>query len=397
MGSPRRAFLVAAAVLAGLGLVWLVLRPDPVRVELGRVSRAPLEVTVDEEGRTRVRDRYVVAAPVTGRLQRITHDEGDVLARGDVVARIDPAPLDPRTRAAAEARLESAIAVKREADARVTQAGAALTQAERELRRARTLASSGTLSPQALEQAQLAQTSRAQELTAAREGAEAALHEIEAARAVLLATDDRKGGASGGPREEHLVEVRAPAGGQVLRIPEKSERVVGVGTPLVEIGDPAKLEIVIDVLSADAVKVSPGAVMRLEAWGGEKPLAGRVRRIEPSGFTKLSALGVEEQRVNVIGDFVDPPGALGDGYRLEARIVVWEGESVLQAPGSALFRRGEDWHVFVVGRAVARLRRVEVGHRGSDATEIVGGLAEGEEVVLHPTDRLADGVRVEAF
>jgi HlyD family secretion protein len=361
------------------------------------VTRAPLEVTVDEEGRTRVRDRYVVAAPVTGRLQRIVCDEGDALAQGDVVARIDPAPLDPRTRAAAQARLESALAARRQAEAHVGQVVAALTQAEREYRRARMLAASGTISPQGLEQAELSRTSRSQELDAARESADAATHEIEAARAALLATDDRRGAGRGDGNADHLVEVRAPAAGQVLRIPERSERVVAVGTPLVEIGDPTKLEIVIDVLSADAVRIKPGAAMRLEAWGGDASLAGQVRRVEPSAFTKLSALGVEEQRVNVIGEFVEPPGALGDGYRLEARIVTWEGAAVLQAPSSALFRRGEDWHVFVVDGAVARLRRVEIGHRGRDATEIVSGLEEGEGVVLHPTDRLAEGVRVRSL
>jgi HlyD family secretion protein len=170
-----------------------------------------------------------------------------------------------------------------------------------------------------------------------------------------------------------------------------------VGTPLLEIGDPADLEIVVDVLSADAVKIRPGDEMRLEAWGGEETLRARVRLVEPSGFTKLSALGVEEQRVNVIGEFVDPPGALGDGYRLEARIVVWRADDVLRAPASALFRRGPDWHVFVAEDGRARLRPVEVGHRSVEAAELRGGLEPGTKVVLHPTDQLADGVRIEAF
>jgi HlyD family secretion protein len=392
VNARRRWLIVAAVVLAATaGLLWL-LRPAPLRVELGPVERGLLEVTVDEEGRTRVRQRFVVAAPVSGRLYRIALDEGDAVEAGAVVARVDPAPLDPRSLAQAEARLESAMASRREAEARVVQARATLAQAERELRRARTLAKAGTISDQDREQAELTRISRAQELDAARQSADAAAHEVEAARAVLLAAGGRSRdeGKEGSP-----VEVHAPAAGRVLRVLEESERVVAVGTPLVEIGDPGDLEIVVDVLSADAVRILPGAEMRLEAWGGERTLRGLVRLVEPSGFTKISALGVEEQRVNVIGDFVDPPGALGDGYRLEARIVVWRGEGVLRAPASALFRRGEGWSVFLAEDGRAWLRAVEVGQRAADAVEILGGLEAGGRVILHPTDRVADGVRIE--
>jgi HlyD family secretion protein len=385
--------LVVAAAIAGL--VWLM-RPAPVRVELGAVDRGPLEVTVDEEGRTRVRHRYVVAAPVSGRLDRIELDEGDAVAAGDVVARVAPAPLDPRSIAQAQAQLEAALAGRREAQARVSQARAALAQAERELARARTLAAESTLSAQALEQAELARTSRAEELRAAREGEDAAAHQVEAARAALLAAGGGEAGAAHGSADSH-VRVRTPAAGRVLRVFEESARVVAVGTPLVEVGDPADLEIVVDVLSADAVKVRPGAEMRLEAWGGEETLRATVRLVEPSGFTKLSALGVEEQRVNVIGDFVEPPGALGDGYRLEARIVVWSGADVLRCPASALFRRGDQWHVFAADGGRARLVPVQVGHRGVDAVEILSGLDPGAPVILHPTDKLADAVRIESF
>jgi HlyD family secretion protein len=194
-----------------------------------------------------------------------------------------------------------------------------------------------------------------------------------------------------------VIEVFAPTAGRVLRVYEESARVVVVGTPLLEIGDPRDLEIVIDVLSADAVRIHPGGEMRLEAWGGDEALRARVRRVEPSGFTKLSALGVEEQRVNVIADFVDPPGTLGDGYRLEARIVVWSSDEVLRAPASAIFRREGDWHVFAAADGRARLRRVEIGHRGPDAVEIRSGLEAGDRLVLHPTDRVEDGVRIEPF
>jgi HlyD family secretion protein len=392
----RRALALALAAAAALGgLLWL-LRPAPVRVELGPVERGPLEVTVDEEGRTRVRKRYVIAAPVAGGLERITLDEGDTVAAGEVVARVSSAPLDPRTTAQAEARLDAAIALRGEARARVGQAKAALAQAQRDLQRARTLAAAGTVSDQELEQAELAHASRAEELHGAREAEDAAAHEVQAAEAVLLAAG---GGARGGrrPAQDTFVAVRSPAAGHVLRVFEESQRVVAVGTPLLEVGDPADLEIVVDVLSADAVRIRPGDEMRLVAWGGEGALRARVRRVEPSGFTKLSALGVEEQRVNVIGDFVDAPGALGDGYRLEARIVVWRSDDVLRVPASALFRRGDAWHVFEVEDGRARLRAVEIGQRGVEAAEVVGGIGPGVRVVLHPTDRVADGVRVEAF
>lgn len=385
--------LVVAAAIAGL--VWLM-RPAPVRVELGTADRGPLEVTVDDEGRTRVRHRYVVAAPVSGRLERIELDEGDAVSAGDVVARVAPAPLDPRSIAQAQAQLDAALAGRREAQARVAQARAALAQAERELARSRSLAEQNTLPAQALEQAELARTSRAEELRAAREGEDAAAHQVEAARAALLAAGGGDAAAAHGSADSH-VPVRSPAAGRVLRVFEESARVVAVGTPLLEVGDPADLEIVVDVLSADAVKVRPGAEMRLEAWGGEEVLRATVRLVEPSGFTKLSALGVEEQRVNVIGDFVEPPGALGDGYRLEARIVVWRGEDVVRCPASALFRRGPVWHVFTAERGRARLVPVEVGHRGIDAVEIRSGLDPGTSVVLHPTDKLADGVRIRPF
>ena len=392
----RRALVLALAAAGGLGgLLWL-LRPAPVRVELGVVDRGPLEVTVDEEGRTRVRNRYVIAAPVAGGLDRITLDAGDAVAVGAAVARVSPAPLDPRATAQAEARLEAAIALRGEARARVGQAKAALAQAQRDLQRARTLAAAGTVSDQGLEQAELAHASRVEELHGAREAEDAAAHEVQAAEAVLLAAG---GGAptTSTRGKDAFVEVRSPATGHVLRVFEESQRVVAVGTPLLEVGDPSDLEIVVDVLSADAVKIRPGAEMRLGAWGGEGTLRARVRRVEPSGFTKLSALGVEEQRVNVIGDFVDPPGALGDGYRLEARIVVWREDDVVRLPASALFRSGEAWHVFGVENGRARLRAVEVGQRGVEAAKVVSGIEPGTGVVLHPTDRVADGVRIEPF
>jgi HlyD family secretion protein len=220
------------------------------------------------------------------------------------------------------------------------------------------------------------------ELESAQFRAQAAAHDVEVARAALLA------GAG------TAIPLRSPVTGRVLRIPERSERVVLAGTPLLELGDPAKLEIVADLLSSDAVRVMPGDAMLIEGWGGGTTLRGRLRRVEPSGFTKVSALGVEEQRVNVIGDFVDLPGAIGDRYRVEVRIVVWEGRDVLQVPTSALFRHGDGWSVFVIEQGRARQRDVRVDHRGTFETEIVQGLNEGDVVVRNPSDRIADGLRV---
>jgi HlyD family secretion protein len=399
----RRLGIVAAAA-AAIGLLVWIARPAPVRVDIAKALRGPLLVTVDEEGETRVRHEFVIAAPVSGRLQRIELEEGDAVIESAVVARIDVAPLDPRTRAEAQARLESAEAAKREAEAKEAEAEAALTQARRAQRRAAELARAGTLSDRAREEAELSTTSHAKELEAAQFASHAAEHEVERARAALLSGRSDAPSATSQAGEvdargagDTAVDVRAPVGGAVLRVLEKSERVVAVGTPLLTLGDTRELEIVVDVLSTDAVKVRAGADVRIENWGGEGTLRGTVRRIEPAGFTKVSALGVEEQRVNVIIDPIDPPSALGHGYRLEARIVVWQAEDVLSVPVSALFRCGTGWCTFVVQGGRARRREIAPDHRSSARVEISRGLEPGDEVILHPTDRIADGVRVTAF
>jgi HlyD family secretion protein len=395
----RRRLLVVAAALGALALGWWMLRAPAVTAELAEVTRGPLRVTVDEEGETRVRRRYVIAAPTTGRLLRIELDEGDPVEVGAMVARIEPSPLDPRDEAAARARLEAAQAQKSAAAARVALAEASLAQARRDAERADRLREAGAKSAEETEQARLRRIQAEQEVEAARFAADAADHEVEAARAVLIATRRPSAvppRAPAGPCDATpCIDVRSPVAGEVLRVLEESERIVAAGMPLLEIGDPGDLEIVVDVLSADAVRIRPGAEMEIDDWGGEKPLRGRVQRIEPSGFTKVSALGVEEQRVNVLGDFVDGTGNLGDGYRVEARVVVWEAADVLRVPGSALFRRGERWHVFVAERGRARLRAVEIGHRGTFDAEVQTGLEPGERVVLHPSDRIQDGVRLE--
>lgn len=395
--SLRRIGSAAAIAFVAL-LAVVVLRPGPVRVDVAHVVRGALQVTVDEEGYTRVRDRFVVAAPIAGRLARITLDAGDRVTRGTVVARMNPLPLDPRHRAEAAARLDAAEAAKREADARVEQAQAALEQAQRTATRARQLRTAGSIATEERELAELGETARRKELEAARFAAQAAAYNVEAARAALIAPGGEGPQAFVAACEaqtDGCLELRSPIDGQVLRVLEESERVVAIGTPLLELGDPAALEIVVDVLSADAVKVRPGARMRIEDWGGEGPLEARVRLVEPSGFTKLSALGVEEQRVNVIGDFVDGTIPVADGYRVEACIVVWEAEDVVKVPVSALFRRAGEWNVFVIDDRRAQHRVVQIGRRSATDAQVLSGLEEGTSVILHPSDQLDDGVRVE--
>jgi len=314
-----------------------------------------------------------------------------------VVARMNPLPLDPRARAEAQARVDASQAALNEANARVAQARVAAEQARRNAARARELVKAGTISQQEREVAETDEAARAKELEAAEFSARVAVYNLEAARAALLAADTDGSQAivaaceAGAPG---CLELRSPIDGRVLRVPEDSERVVSAGTTLLELGDPTRLEIVVDVLSTDAVKVGPGAPVLVQEWGGET-LRAKVRVVEPSGFTKLSALGVEEQRVNVIADFDGAIAGLADGYRIEARIVVWHADDVLKAPASSLFRRQDQWNVFVVEGNRTRRRTVEIGERNANEVQVLNGLDEGTAVVLHPSDQIDDGVRVE--
>ena len=380
--STRRVAIIATVLVAAAG-GYVMLRPTRVPVETARVTRGPMQVTVDEEGETRVRDRYVVAAPIAGRVARIALRAGDSVTPGRTVARLSPAPLDARAREAAVARVAETEDAQRAAAAAEAQARTALDQARRSRGRAQALAAQGLLAPAERELAEVEESARARELESAEFRARAAAHDVEVARAAAL------GGGAGS------ITLRAPVCGQVLRVPEPSERVVAAGTPLLELGDCGRLEIVTDLLSSEAVRVKPGSPMLIDGWGGGT-LRGRLRVVEPSGFTKVSALGVEEQRVNVIGDFVDPPGALGDRYRVDVRIVVWEAPSVLQVPGSALVRAGEGWAAFAVVEGRARLRPVTVGHRTPFVAEVLQGLAANDLVIRYPGDRIADGVRIRA-
>jgi HlyD family secretion protein len=372
--------VVLVVIVLGLGL-----RPEPVAVDASAVTRGPLRVTVDEEGRTQVRERFVISAPVGGRVTRIDRREGDRVTRNDIVARIFPAPLDPRERDAAMAQLSAAEDACSSATAAASRARAALDQARRDRERVEQLTRQAIGTPEQLELARLAETSREREFESADFAAQAARHQVEMARAAL---------SGDGPDGAQSFVVRAPVTGVVLRIPERSERVVAAGAPLLEVGDPGGVEVVTELLSADAVRIGVGAPAWIEGWGGDSALAARVRTIEPSGFTKVSALGVEEQRVRVILDPLTTPASLADGYRGQVRIVVWESGDVVKVPVSALFRQGASWAVFVVAKGRAAARRVEIGHRNPFDAEVAGGVAAGDLVILHPGDRLSDGAKV---
>ena len=379
-------YLLALCVVA---LIVVAFLPSPIRVETARITTGPLQVTVDEEGEARAHDRFVVAAPIAGRLTRVELHDGDAISQGQVVAIINPLPIDQRELAEITARVQSAEALKRSADEAIEHARADYEQAQRDLRRAEDLVETGVISRQSLEQARNAETIARNELGAARFKAEAAASEVKVAKAGLIAVESQQSGTS------RIVTLRSPVRGRVLQVIEKSERVVTSGTPIITVGDPSKLEIVVDLLSTDAVKVKPGAAVLLENWGGEAPIRARVRTVEASAFTKVSALGIEEQRTNIVADFVDPPGPLGDGYRVEARIIIWEADRVLKIPSSALFRHGDAWSIFVVDNGKAIRREVEIGHRSQFEAEVLGGIEAGSVLILRPTNQLADGARVE--
>jgi HlyD family secretion protein len=387
----NRRVLVAAVIVGGLLAV--ALWPSTTPVDTALAGNGPMVVTIDEEGRTRVRDRFVVAAPVAGRILRIELEAGDPVKRGAQVAsvRAEPPPLlDLRSRAEAAAAVESAQAALGRARAEERRTLAGLEQARRELARTRDLASSDLTTARELE-------ARAADVKAAEEALSAATFAVRMAASELERTQARLSppstAASG-----RVVTVTSPVDGVVLKRIRESETVVPAGEPLLEIGDPSELEIVADLLSTDAVRVRPGARVIVDQWGGEGALDAKVRRIEPSGFTKISALGVEEQRVNVVVDFVDPAkawSALGDGYRVEVRIVIWEADAVLKVPAGALFRVAERWAVYVVEDGRARRSFLEVGHQTGQEAEVLSGLTEGARVIVHPPDTLADGARVE--
>ena len=387
----NRRVLGFAAVIAGLLAV--VLWPTAVQVDIATVSTGPLVVTVDEEGVTRVRDRFVVSTPVSGRVLRIDLEPGDCVKRGQVVARVRaeaPPLLDVRTRTEAEAVVASARAALGRARAEEQRAKATLEQAGRDLARIGALVEGHVIARQEYEVHESHVQVARETANAAEFAVRAAISELQRAEARLAPTRPEASG--------RVVSVTAPVDGVVLKRVRESETFVPSGDPLIEIGDQGQLEIVADLLSTDAVRVKVGARAFVEQWGGDLPLEARVRRIEPAGFMKVSALGVEEQRVNVVLDFVDSSlasrAALGDGYRVEVRVVIWESARVLKVPTSALFRHGEQWAVYVMDAGRARRTVVELGRQTGQSAEVTAGLAEGTRVILHPGDTLVDGARV---
>jgi HlyD family secretion protein len=384
----RRRHLIwagSAGLITAAG--WLAMRDGPLEVDTATVRQGTLQVTVDADGKTRVRDRYMLTAPVAGRLHRIDLPEGAHVRAGQVIARIAPLPLDAQGVRQGEARLAAAQSLARDAETRVRQARATLDQERRAAGRVERLVRGGALPERDGEDAVVTVRLREEDLAAAEARARAAAADVEQARAALIAV--------AGGRSNTLVLLRAPADGCVLRVPERSERVVAAGTPIAELGDPNALELVVDVLSSDAARITQGARAVLDGWGeDEQQLTGRVRTIEPAAFTRLSALGVEEQRVNVVIDVDRWPATVKDGYRVEAHIIVREQPGATIVPVSALFRQEKAWAVFVVTRGRAELRSVHVGDQGAAGAQVLDGLRAGDRVVLFPSDQVTTGRRV---
>ena len=386
------AWIIAAVVV--LGLLVFAFRPLPVEVDTAAVTRGPLVVTVTAEGKTRIKERYVVSAPLAGQLLRIRHRPGDPVSAGEtVLAAIepgDPSLLDARTKAEIEARVKATDAARQQADAALERARSAHDLALKQWERVK--GARPAVSVDELDTAEAKERVAADEVRAAEFGVRVAEFEHELAKAARTRTQPRLSA----DHDPERFEIRSPIGGLVLRVFQESAAVVAGGTRLLELGDPRDLEMEIDVLSTDAVRMRPGARVIVDHWGGPEPLAGRVRVVEPAGFLKVSALGVEEQRVNVIADFTDPlekRRPLGDAYRVEARIVISEGEG-LKVPAGAVFRRGGGWACFAVRDGRATLTEVGVGRTNGLETEILSGLGEGDTVVVHPSDRVADGATV---
>jgi HlyD family secretion protein len=382
---------VMAAVVWGF---W----PGPVPVEGRPVVRAPLRVTVEEEGLTRVKDRFVISAPVAGYLQRIQLEVGDAVTQGQTLAVLEPLRpevLDPRSRARAEAQVAAAQAALKSAEEQVISTRAETVYAEAEYRRKQKLLKDALVSQGDLDQARTLARQAAAAQRSAEFAVEVARFDLEAAQTALQYSI-----SSDGAEAPETVKLRAPVASRVLAIHHESEGVVVTGEDLLEIGDPAALEVAVDVLSADAVRIHPGGAVQFQRWGGEQPLEGVVRVVEPAGFTKISALGVEEQRVWVIADITSPREQwqqLGDGYRVEAHFILWEEQDVLQIPASALFRHAEGWAVFAIRDGRARRVAVQTGHGNGLATQVISGIEAGDIVIVHPDDRIEDGVRVDRY
>lgn len=382
---PRWLQVTGIAVLIGIGLY--LLRPEPVRVEIGLVVRQAFFEAIEEQGRTRARNPYNITAPVAGQLIRPTLEAGDRVTSGQVVASLAPTPQDPRTTAYAEATIKAAGARLASAEAALQETRSAHERIARSLQRRRELFSQNLASAEETElyeQMEAAERNRVQSAEAAVVAAQA---EVESNQALLLGNNPNENSSS-------VVEIKAAVDGTVYQVFEESERVVQAGTPLLEISNQDSLEVVIDLLTQDAVRVRAGNTVYLADWGGDQTINAIVRNIEPEAFTKVSALGVEEQRVNVIADLVEQPEELGAEYRVEAAIVTWQGNNTLTIPTSAIFQRSDGWNTFVVNGSDVELRSIVIGSRGRDFTRVLGGVEEGEQVVLYPSDLINEGTSV---
>ncbi len=375
--------IAALTLSASVLILFFVFRPSPLLVDSGVVSRGALLVTLDAEGVTRVNDRFVVAAPVTGRLMRVALKEGDRVKKGEVLATLLPPELDARQSEEASARSESARAALNEALARASRTELSLAEAERRARRYGNLHGEGAISSESFEVAENEAGALRKEAEAARSAVTSARYNFKALQTLVDPRSSRR-----------AVTVLAPVEGRVLRIHEKSERTVAAGSPLIDIGDPASIEVVIDLLSSDAVKVSPGNRVVILDWGGERALQGRVKTIESSAFTKVSALGIEEKRINVIAVLDNFEPLLGDNFRVQSKIMLHEAPNLLQVPVSSLFRGKNGWNLFVIegGRAVQK--QVTIGLRGNYQAELLSGATVGQTVIVHPTNELENGMRV---
>ena len=385
--------VVAAVILGALGFA---LWPKSVRVDVAAATRNDMAVTVDEDGRTRVRERYVVSSPLAAELMRVELDPGDAVTAGKTVLAVlqpnESALLDPRTAREAEAKVSAAESVLAQSAPNIARATAALEMARLEHQRLTAMAKSQVVARQELDRAAYTERMRDAELEAARFQEQIARFELDMAKAALDRT-----GVDGARSDATLLRITAPASGRVLKVLHESGAAVAAGTPIMEVGDPTDIEVEVDVLSSDAVRIPEHAPASLEHWGGDDPLHAVVRLVEPSGFLKVSALGVEEQRVYVVMNLVDPVEhrpSLGDGYRVDARIVVWEGRDVLTVPIGALVRHGDGWAAFAVEDGIAKLRALKIGHQNQASAEVLEGLREGERVIVHAPDLVADGVRV---
>lgn len=396
--NPAGKHLVRRALpwLAGLMLLGLIgwgLWPKPIIIETGKVARGPLTVRVSEEGKTRVRNRYVVAAPVAGKMRRVELKPGDNVKGGETfltaIEPVAPPLLDPRARVSAEAVVAMHEASRMQAAEALDAKRAAMKMAEDDRTRMRAVTREGSLSATDRDRMEGDAAMRAAEFRAAEFALQVMAYELAQARAVLERPEANLTG--------NLVEVRSPVSGRVLKVMQESEMVVVPGTPILEIGDPTDLEIEAEILSRDAVAIHPGDAVEVDQWGGENPLKGRVRRVEPAAFTKISALGVEEQRVIVLSDLVDIPEtakALGDRFRVEVRVAVWHSDDVLVVPAGALFREGNHWKTYLFRDDAASLTTIEAGHSDGRFTEILSGISAGDEVLLHPPDTVKDGTAV---